>query len=570
MLLPTHHELRVFLGQQGVNYPESRAADVTTIASLLDYTLAGGNFRVADPNWPMGKVYIPGQPYISRYDYLIDLIAAHFGVDRTTASLALDRTLSAYTDVLAKAQRYNLGFYDYVYAVMTRSLLDDRIQVPWVRGGGETGALDVLQALTEINPEYGNEDDVQRLFLSDGDRIAVEAVPAYKVWNTARLKRVQDRSFRDAVADAGQLRAEDPVAALREYWRLLDLTVADESLRIYRDTMALAIFLLYRNNNGVDRFVMHRAVPRGRAPEYERALKVVHGRSKPPREPFDLILRNKRQFALLRDMLDWPERGGAERHDIAASLQETLDEPPFIIHNTIQARGPVLAEMLDVVRSAVARVRAFPKLASVLYGDVYFVGDIAKEAHRAWYTIQTDIVSLRPEHSAKQAQKYQHSGTLQRHWQIEIPAPPENNGATHSLIHELGHRYWFKMLTKAQQAEWTLYYRQIGRTRIAAEAVGVGDNVGGYYFVRYGVHITQGPRGARRADHGAFVTLEPDTDKQVFIKFSRWQDLLSSLGYPTWYASTAATEAFPEFFALYITGRLPDQFRAPFERIVGL
>jgi hypothetical protein len=96
-----------------------------------------------------------------------------------------------------------------------------------------------------------------------------------------------------------------------------------------------------------------------------------------------------------------------------------------------------------LLRRAVEAIRGsdVPRLTEVLYGPVYVVGALAGRTRLAWYYPDLDTVFV-------------------RYRGAEADADGE---FIHSVIHELGHRYWGRIMTAEQHREWERHHRRVAQ-----------------------------------------------------------------------------------------------------------
>ena len=211
---------------------------------------------------------------------------------------------------------------------------------------------------------------------------------------------------------------------------------------------------------------------------------------------------------------------------------------PFIVHNTIQATGQKLDVTKQIVnRSATAIKRSgVPHSGSILYGDIYIVGQIKSRNTLAWWNKRSDDVYVR----------------AFTRFSVD---------AAHSLMHELGHRLWNRFLTGSIKHAWLSHHDMLKVHAPYPVMPKPGDIIP--------VDITG--RSARpvidRIEQGMiYLKGGGQVKADRLLDFLRKQN--SEDAYPTKYAATDAEEHFCEAFAMYCLGTLSEQHQSAFKRIV--
>ena len=97
----------------------------------------------------------------------------------------------------------------------------------------------------------------------------------------------------------------------------------------------------------------------------------------------------------------------------------------------------------SLLHRAVEAIRAsdVPRLSEVLYGPVYVVGALAGRTRLAWYYPDMDTVFVRYRGDERDA----------------------DGEFIHSVIHELGHRYWGRFMSAEQRRDWERHHRRVAR-----------------------------------------------------------------------------------------------------------
>lgn len=277
---------------------------------------------------------------------------------------------------------------------------------------------------------------------------------------------------------------------------------------------------------------------------------VLQTRSIPPREAKSLELVSRLLGSIRRmprDILAWWDKNNArlwfllkaskwaERSEDQGGAPGVVKVGPFTIHNTIGVDYKLFGNIKALVEAAVRSISTTLDFKKVLYGDVYIVGQLKDSRTLAWYAIKDDDVFVR-----SMAKK--------------------GHNDLRSLIHELGHRYWFKFMSRsAQDAVRALYHRMLNQgnsKRIEMPKIGeplpvpirgqkeppIVTNFDGGYF-----HLSTGGR----------VKFQ-----QVF-KIMRQLQVVEA--FPSAYAATKLEEFFAECFAFYVMGELSEGLAQDFE-----
>jgi hypothetical protein len=259
-----------------------------------------------------------------------------------------------------------------------------------------------------------------------------------------------------------------------------------------------------------------RAIPKGKAKAVELAVRAFTGKG--PRDPAAWWKKNKKHVALLLEAERWPVREGGD---------EVIEVGPLTVHDTVHLTGRDRERTIDVVEKAVAALEDGP-FSAVLYGPVYIVGQLRRARTLAWYYQADDTVYVRPH-------------------------PKSGDREAFNLIHELGHRYWNKSMSKEDRQAWVARHNALLRASVDVPPVVVGDKIP----VRSGedviVEIKYLPRlrdlqaimgGGGRIPVSSIIRVR---DHNARVKL-----------FPTNYAMTDVEEHFAEAFAMYVMGTLPE------------
>jgi len=316
-----------------------------------------------------------------------------------------------------------------------------------------------------------------------------------------------------------------------------------------------AIPLINRGAAWAKYVIQFKSIPKGKARALEQAAKVFLSARRAPRKMDVWAAKNAKNITFLLDAKNWPEK-----------TDESPDKykvGPFTVHNTLQLEGDDLAKTNKVIEAATKFVKSsgIPGAAKTLYGDVFVVGKLQGHNTLAWYNIRDDHVYLRPLLKA-------------------------NLDATYSLVHELGHRYWFKDLPREVQSKWRSYHMGQGygfpdvkeQVKEVLDTIRVGEPLP--------IPITGFSRGgppivveAEKVDGGRDMLFRFEIQrgsskgKQGQVRASRLYEFLrkqeaTKLSFPTAYASTSPEEHFAESFAMYAMKKLSGTHKEAFEKLI--
>lgn len=289
-----------------------------------------------------------------------------------------------------------------------------------------------------------------------------------------------------------------------------------------------------------------RAIPGGKAKKFEMASREVN-KTRPPPSMNKWWEKGKEHLELLVESATWPERKEGDE----SGIRELVALPPFTVHNTVHLPDEKLEKTLEAVRHVAKQIqRKSPKLAKVLYGDVYLVGKISRPSWAAWYIIAEDTVHLRP-------------------------LLKKGGDDARDLTHELGHRYWFKFMDTGAINAWEALYDSMKNKgeNMATTGIEVGkplpipvkgfDTPPTVLKIEFGrIYIDDGT-GVQDGKPYKLNTYLPYTSVYSALVNENVRKM-----FPSNYAATQPEEFFAECFAYYILDQLSPELVADFERIV--
>jgi len=275
-----------------------------------------------------------------------------------------------------------------------------------------------------------------------------------------------------------------------------------------------------------------REVPRKDLKKLERALAVIQKIRRSPNKPGTWWVKNKRHMEVIYNTRTYKTRDDADS-------SQSFELRGFEVFNTIQAQGQEMDEVRDIIERGVDAMKrsGVPVVPKLLYGKLKIVGKIRQSDTLAWYNQVSDDVSVRTRIS-------------------------KELDAVHSLIHELGHRWWQRFLDRDIQRRWTRHHNRLGIKPSDYPMPDVGDPLG---FPVRGVgdnpivREIRGPQGRR------MFFLEGSSG---YIQEKNIRKVFKRKNFPTLYAASDVQEHFCESFAMYCLGTLNQDHRDAFEEIV--
>lgn len=284
-------------------------------------------------------------------------------------------------------------------------------------------------------------------------------------------------------------------------------------------------------------------IPPSKVKKFESAARTII-QSRSTRNIQKWAVRNLKHLQLIAEAAtDWEiigEDGGDQVFPIA----------DFDVINTLGLVG----KDLDPIKIAIARAfhglknSGVVKVKSILRGEVHLVGKLRQAQMLAWYDLTDDSLYIRPFASA-------------------------SKDATHSLIHELGHRYWNKYASRAAKSAWRDHHSDIERKAVTVDPESVD-------FPEVGETVEMAKpkgRGKKRAKPSVVRITGESPDRMFWTSADRYfseemflrgaQRKAQWDRFPTAYSSQDPQEHFCEALALYARGNLDPQHAEVFEEI---
>lgn len=312
--------------------------------------------------------------------------------------------------------------------------------------------------------------------------------------------------------------------ALHRYRREVSETVriitAENALRELRSAGYTYMF-----GRDITQLVLReKQVPAARLRAYEKAFREFN-RIRYPKRFVQWFSKNLPSIELLLEVGEWPAKG--------ADTGRALVVDNFTLHNQT-AQDPAASIEL-VKRSAEAiRVSGIPRAEEILYGDVYVVGEIErKKTIAARYDHENDQVFV----------------LLVKRFAVYYEQ---------AFVHELGHRYYDRILTDKQKHAWEKHHsRLLGLGRFErVELPALGDRL---EFVDDSPVVVGFMPGQQK------IVVEASGGRKGMIGIRAYEQLVRRLQqqkrFPTPYSMTNAEEHFCEAFALYAMRTLGQEHR---------
>jgi len=313
----------------------------------------------------------------------------------------------------------------------------------------------------------------------------------------------------------------------------LGLNVAQEKSRDRPNSLILKHYFVPVVNTGrvlAAWAVETRAIPEGKAKALELAARLM-GLVRVPSDIIRWYETNLPKLEFLRGAIHWKERSAEPSGGLGLTTVG-----PFKVHNTIGAQEKQLKEIQGLVKAAVKAITPVMDFKKVLYGDVFVVGQLRQSRTLAWYFVQEDQVYIR--NLAKKG--------------VDDLA---------SLIHELGHRYWFKFARADQKRNISGLYYKLGSDarREDVPVLKAGDLL---------------PLNLKGEDAPRVITkvtpLSYELGSGVSVKIRDVEGIVKRKAvvgklFPSGYSMKNVEEFFAECFSFYILGKLPSLLVPQFE-----
>lgn len=286
----------------------------------------------------------------------------------------------------------------------------------------------------------------------------------------------------------------------------------------------------------IDWTIRTREFPTGIEKDFEKAARVFGTMKSAPSNVLAWYDRNRAQLDLLLEAGDWPEK--TTRAQVEQAQVTKIGS--FHLHNTVGTFGDDFDTVVKRVERVEEILRSHLDFERVLYGNVYLVRQIKSMRILAWYAKAQDETYVRL---------------------ISKREIPELES---SILHELGHRYWYRMMKEKQRVGFAKLYSSLRsslQNPVSMPKVGdsiqitVRGQIRTQKIVSFdrGIYHTEGGLGAR----------EKDVRRHIEAK--------AALGrFPSAYSMKSVEEFFPECFEHYGHETLKPDLRESFEALLSL
>lgn len=291
--------------------------------------------------------------------------------------------------------------------------------------------------------------------------------------------------------------------------------------------------------------VLHdKQVPAADVKLFERTMREFN-RKRLPRKLMQWYEKHMPSIKLLAQTHRWPDKSASreQSHDIEVRVDEHGMDASFVVHNQTGKDATATLKMLESAAN-LALSSGMPRIDEVIYGDVYLVGEVERNKNwKALYLPDGDLIRV-------------------------VLSPRFDDHVIMSTIHELGHRYWQKILGHDARRAWSRHHYEIEKAAVASiEPPKAGDVIPD----PKGDLIVQDVSPHPRYDLVINLIDPKHPSRSLSIKYTTFikveRDNAMRRAYPTPYARTDEQEHFCEALALFCMGELPEPHRAKFVEI---
>ena len=303
--------------------------------------------------------------------------------------------------------------------------------------------------------------------------------------------------------------------------------------------------------------ISHKAIPTNKSKPIELVVRLFTNMKMLPKHFTEWFSKNQERFILLMETQKWPDKKEGEHIQKAG---------PFMVHDSIGLSSEDMSDVVSLIADAVTKLHNThaPNVMKIAYGPVYMVAQIQRSNWAAWYMPNTDTLYVRPK--------------------------LKKMNATHAFLHELGHRYWYKVMDPKHKTAWDNYHRSLSGLADDVKdwkSFEVGDDfpyklkgLKNPYVLSYGAtkdillisdednhvplyRVTKGPVKTE------FVDLRDNKNIGYVKTHDMYKAKNVSDRYPSQYAATETQEHFAEAFAFMATGDLKEPNRTHYLEILN-
>lgn len=273
--------------------------------------------------------------------------------------------------------------------------------------------------------------------------------------------------------------------------------------------------------------------PTSDAKAFGRVAKLLTKSQRAPNKPYAWWVQYKDDLSCLLNLERWKDKSEEEGTGLIETVSgfKLINEAPklsakdYELVKTDFTKAVRLIEGSGVIHAS-----------NLSYGNCIIVPEIEKASVLAFYRIKDDSLYLK-------------SKTKDRASLIQ------------TIIHEIGHRLWFRFLDEQQRKSWKAWHQQCLSARAEITMPAVGD-VFTIPVRGYGTNpIVTKVFADRYYLNGEEVKFFPGKVIREYLK--------TLANFPSNYASVSAEENFSESFAFYCMGTLKDTHRDNFKTLFG-
>lgn len=256
-----------------------------------------------------------------------------------------------------------------------------------------------------------------------------------------------------------------------------------------------------------------------------------------PRDPVAWIDKHAHNIEVVFKSYRWEDR--------ADGVEEVAG---FRVHNLAGLTDDKLADIrkLVVISARAIKGSGLPKVSSLFYGDIYITNELLGGTTLAFYRRAQDTIWLHPKTRFGPASE-------------------------HSLIHEVGHRYWAKVLPTSAKRAWKVWDSKLRAAGSYKQPDFVWPEPGERLPFRVSGHGKLPPVVLRVDRSGRTVKFYISNNGYVTLRQLQTHYKKESLRaqFPTPYAEQGGSEEhFCEAFSLYCQGKLEEPHQTAFREAV--
>jgi hypothetical protein len=223
----------------------------------------------------------------------------------------------------------------------------------------------------------------------------------------------------------------------------------DESASIRRIYGSHIVLLLRVGSRIVHHVLAEKVIPAAEAKRFEKAAKALTGASRAPNKPYAWWLKNKDALSVLIDADRWKDKDDTEDTGLIQKVRgfDILNQAPSLKEKDYDIIVEDFKKAMTLIeRSGVIHSN------SVFYGNCVISPEISKKNVLAFYTLKEDAIYLKP-------------------------STKDRGDRVKTIIHEIGHRIWYKFLSSEIKDSWAKWHIACEYTRVDIKMPSVGDTL---------------------------------------------------------------------------------------------